>query len=93
MVCRIGEDTHRIKLGPRKLRERHGSQLRACEMDICEKHVLLDYTAHETDSDDNYAELDDYTVKKNLAQRPSASAPGGVEFNVCWQSFAHSHDT
>ena len=28
MVCRIGEDTYRIKVGPGQFRERHESQLR-----------------------------------------------------------------
>ena len=42
----------------------------------------LDYTAHETDSNDDYAEQDDYTVEKILSPRPNASVPGGLEFKV-----------
>ena len=50
-------------------------------------------TAHEADSDDDYAEQDNYTVEKILAQRPNASAPGGQEFKVRWRGYAPSHDT
>ena len=42
---------------------------------------------------DDYAQQDDYTVEKILAQRPSASAPGGLEFKVRWQGYGPSHDT
>ena len=93
MVCRIDEDTYRIKVGPGQFEGRHESQLRAREPDIRGKHVSLDYTAHEADSDNNYAEQDDYTVEKILAQRQSASAPGGVEFKVRWRAYGPSHDT
>ena len=55
--------------------------------------MSLDYAAHEADSDDDYAEQDDYTVEKILAQRPNASAPGGLEFKVCWRGYGPSHDT
>ena len=84
VVCKIGEDTYRIKVGLRQFRERNESQLRAREPDVRGKHVSLDCPAHEPGSDDYYAELDDYTVENILAQRPSASTPGGVEFKVCW---------
>ena len=93
VVRKIGEDTYRIKVGPRKFRERHESQLRAREPDVRGKHVSLNYTAHEADSDDDYAEQDNYTVEKILAQRPIASAPGGVEFKVRWRSYGPSRDT
>ena len=55
--------------------------------------MSLDYAAHEADSDDDYAEQDDYTVEKILAQRPNASAPGGLEFKVRWRDYGLSHDT
>ena len=45
------------------------------EPDLRGQHVSLDYAAHEADSDDDYAEQDDYTVEKILAQRRNASAP------------------
>ena len=80
VVRRIGGDTYRIKVGHGQFRERHESQLRVREHDLRGQHVSLDYTAHEADWDDDYAEQDDYTVEKNLAQRPNASAPGGLEF-------------
>ena len=57
------------------------------------QHVSLSYAAHEADSDNEYAEQDDYTVKKILAQRPNASAPGGMEFKVRWRGYGPSHDT
>ena len=38
------------------------------EPDVRGKHVSLGYAAHEADSDDDYAEQDDYTVKKVLAR-------------------------
>ena len=41
----------------------------------------------------DYAEQDDYTVEKILAQRPKASAPGGLEFKVRWRGYGPSHDT
>ena len=93
VVRRIGEDTYRIKVGPRQFRERHESQLRPREPDVRGKHVSLDYAAHEADSDDDYAEQEDYTVEKIPAQRPSASAPGGLEFKVRWRGYGPSHDT
>ena len=40
------------------------------EPDLRGRHVSLDYAKHEADSDDDYAEQDDYTVEKILAQRP-----------------------
>ena len=61
--------------------------------DLRGQHVSLDYAAHEADPDDDYAEQDDYTVEKILAQRPNASAPGGLEFKVCWRGYGPSHDT
>ena len=92
VVRRIGEDTYRIKVGHRQFRERHESQLRVRDGDLRGQHVSLDYAAHEADSDDDYAEQDDYTVEKILAQRPNASAPGGLEFKVCWRGYGPSHD-
>ena len=93
VVHRIGEDTYCIKVGHGQFRERHESQLRMREPDIRGHHVSLDYTAHEADSDDDYTEQDDYMVEKILAQRPKASAPGGVEFKVRWRGYGPSHDT
>ena len=93
VVRRIGKDTYRIKVGHGQFKERHESQLRVREPDIRGQHVSLDYTAHEADSDDNYAEQDDYTVEKILAQRLRASAPGGVEFKVRWRGYGPSHHT
>ena len=57
------------------------------------QHVSLDYAAHEADFDGDYAEQDDYTVEKILAQLPNASAPGCLEFKVCWRGYGPSHDT
>ena len=82
VVCRIAEDTYRIRVGPGQFRDRHESQLRPCEPDVCGQHVFLAYAAHDTDSDDDYAEQDAYTVEKILAQHPSVSAPGDVKFKV-----------
>ena len=93
VVRRIGEDTYRIKVGHGQFRERRESQLRVREPDLRGQHVSLDYAAHEADSDDDYAEQDDYTVEKILAQRPKASAPGGLEFKVRWRGYGPSHDT
>ena len=72
VVRRNGEDTYRIKVGHGQFWERHKSQLRVREPDLRGQHVSLDYAAHEADSDDNYAEQDDSTVEKILAQRPNA---------------------
>ena len=63
------------------------------EPDLCGQHVSLNYAAHEADSDDDYAEQDDYTVEKILAQRPNASAPGSLEFKVRRRGYGSSHDT
>ena len=93
VVRRIGEDTYRIKVGHGQFQERHESQLRVWEPDLRGQHVSLDYTAHEADSDDDYAEQDDYTVERILAQRPNASTPGGPEFKVRWRGYGPSHDT
>ena len=93
VVRRIGEDTYRIKIGHGQFRERHEKQLRVREPDLRGQHVALDYAAHEADSDDNYAEQDNYTVEKILAQRPNASAPGGLEFKIRWRGYGPSHDT
>ena len=68
----MGEDTYRIKVGHGQFRERHESQLRVREPDLRCEHVSLDYAAHEADWDDDYAEQDNYTVEKILAQRPNA---------------------
>ena len=92
-VLRIGEDTYRIKVGHGQFPEHHESQLRVREPDLRGQHVSLDYAAHEADSDNNNAEQDDYTVEKILAQRPNASAPGGLEFKVRWRGYGPSHDT
>ena len=84
VVRRIGEDTYRIMVGHGQFRRRHESQLRVREPDLRGQHVALDYAAHEADSDDDYAEQDDYTVEKILAQRQNASAARGLEFKVRW---------
>ena len=55
--------------------------------------MTLDYTAHEADPDDDYAEQDDCTVEKIRGQRPSALTPAEVEFKVRWRGCAPSHDT
>ena len=55
--------------------------------------MSLSYAAHEADSDDDYAEQDDYTVEKILAQRRNASAAGGLEFKVRWRGYGPSRDT
>ena len=62
VVRRIGDDTYRIKVGQGQFRERHESQLCVRESNFRGRHVSLDYAAHEADSDDDYAEQDDYTV-------------------------------
>ena len=82
VVRRLGEDTYRLKAGLGQFRKQHESQLRPHEPDVRGKHLSLDYGAHEANSYDDNAEQDDYTVEKILAQRPSASAPGGVGFKV-----------
>ena len=93
VVRRLGQDTYRVKVGPGQYRERHGtSQLRPRDPDLRGKHVALDYTAHEADSDDDYAEQDDYIVEKILAHRPNRSVPGGLEFRVRWRGYGPSHD-
>ena len=93
VVRKIGEDTYRIKVGHGHFCERHESQLRVREPDLCGEHVSLDYAAHEADPDDDYAEQDDYTVERILAQRPNASAPGGLGFKVRWRGYGPSQDT
>ena len=93
VVRRIREDTYRIKVGHGQFRERHESQLRVREPDLRGQHVSLDYAAHEADSDDDYAEQYDYTVEKILAQRPNASAPGGLDFKLRRRGYGPSHDT
>ena len=90
---RIGEDTYRVEVGLGPFTEQHEGQLRAREHSICWKHVSLDYTAHEAVTDDDYAELDSYTVEKILAPPLKASATVGVEFQVCWRGSGPSHDT
>ena len=93
VVRRIGEDTYRITVGHAQFQRHHESQLRVWEPDLRGQHVSLDYAAHEADSDNDYAEQDDYTVEKILAQHPNASAPGGLEFKVCWPGYGPSYDT
>ena len=93
VVRRIRENTGRIREGHRQFGERHESQLRVREPDLRGQHVSLDYAAHEADSDDDYAEQDDYTVEKILAQRQNASAPRGLEFKVRWRGYGPSQDT
>ena len=90
---RNGEDTYPIKEGHGQFGERHESQLRVFEPNIREKHVSLDYTAHEANLDDDYAVHDNYIVEKIVVQCPNASAPGGVEFRVCLRGCGLSHDT
>ena len=84
VVRRIGEDTYRIKVGPRQFRKRHESQLRALEPDCVGLCREPDYAVHEANSDEDYAEQDDSTVENILAQGSSASTPEGVEFKVRW---------
>ena len=93
VVRRIREDTYRIKAGHGEFRERQESQLRVREPNLRGQHVSLDHTALEADSHNDYAEQDDYTVAKILAQRPNASAPRGVDFKVRWRGYGPSHDT
>ena len=93
LVRRIEEDTYRIQVGPRQVWEQHESQFRASEPDVCGKHVFANYTAHEADWDNNYAEQDNYHVEKILAQHQNASAPGGVELKVRWRGYVPSRNT
>ena len=55
--------------------------------------MSLDYTAHEADSNDDYAEQEDYTIGKILAERSNALARGEMEFKVRWRGYGPSHDT
>ena len=73
---------------PGQIRGRHESQLRAREPDVRGKLVSLDYSAHEADSDNDFAEQDDYTVEKILAGRP-----GGVEVKVRCRGYGPPQDT
>ena len=93
VVHRLGEDTYHIKVGHGQFWERHESQLCVREPELRGQHVSLDYAAHDADSDDDYAEQDNYTVEKILAKRPNASAPGGLEFKVHRRGYGSSHDT
>ena len=93
VVHRIVEDTYHFNVGPGQFTERQQTQLPASEPDIRGKHVPLNYTAHEADSYNEYAEQDNYTVEKILAQHLSASAPGGVQFKVRWRGYEPSDDT
>ena len=93
VVRRVRAYTYRVKVGHGQFWERHKPELRVREPDLRGKHVSLDYTAHDADSEYDYAEQDDYTVEKILAQRPNASAPGGLEFKVRWRGYGPSHDT
>ena len=72
VLRRFGANTYRIKVGPGQFREQHESQLRPREPDVRGKHESLDYAAHEADSEDDYAEQDNYPIEEILAQRPSA---------------------
>ena len=76
LVCRIGEDTYRIKVGPGQFRGRHKSQIRASGPDLAGKHGSPDYTNLGGDSDADYAAQEDYTIEKILVQHASTSAPG-----------------
>ena len=69
-------------MGAGQFRVRHESQLRTRELDVRGKHVSLEYSAHEADSDNDCAEQNNYTVEKIPVQCPSASAPKEVEFKV-----------
>ena len=93
VISRIGEDAYRIKMGSGQFRERHESQFSVRGPEVCGNHVSLDYTAHEADSDDNYAEQDDSTVEQIVAQRPSCSARGAVEFQVRLRGYGPYHGT
>ena len=55
--------------------------------------MSLSYTAHAADLDDDYAEQDNYTVEKILAQRPNASTLRGVECKVRWRGYGPYHDS
>ena len=81
MVHRIGEDTHCIKVGAGQFRERHGDLLRAREPDVCGKHVSLDYTAHEADSDVDYLGGSRCMVKMRPKLPPQGTAKknGGLK--------------
>ena len=93
LVCRIGEDTHHIKVGLKQFRERHESPLCSREPDVKGKHVSLDYAAHEANLDNDYAEQADYTVQKILAPCPIAWRPGGLEFKLRWRGNEAYQDT
>ena len=93
VVRKIGEDNYRIKTSPGQFRGGNESQHRAREPDVRGKHVSMDSTAHEAESDNDYAEQEDDTVENILVPRLSASAPGGMEFKVRPRCYAPSHDT
>ena len=92
VVCRTAEDTYCVNAGTRQFREWHECQLRAPEPDIDGKHMFLDYTAHEAESDHNYAEQDDCTVEKIPAHCLRELASGGIAFKVGWRGYGPSHD-
>ena len=80
VVCRVGEDTYRIKVGHGQFRERHESQLCVQEPDLRDQHVSLDYAAHEADSDNDYAEQGTMPSRRSL---PSVRTPRHPE---AWSS-------
>ena len=89
----IGDDTYRINVCPGQFNEQHEIQLCVCEPDLHWRHVSLNYTAHEGDSDEDYAEQEDYSIEKIQAQHQSAQARAGVDFKVRWKGYWPSHDT
>ena len=93
VVRRINEYTYRIKVGHGQFQECRESQFPVREPDFRGQHVSLDYAVHEADTDDDYAEQNNYTVEKILAQRLNASAAGGLEFKVRSRGYGPSHDT
>ena len=94
VVKRLGEDTYRVRTGPGQFKDRHGTtQLLPRVPDLRGKHVELDYTAHDGDSDDDYAEQDDHTVEKILGHRSNPQVPGGIEFRVRWRGYGPRDDS
>ena len=91
IVRKVGQDVYAPRVGDNKILDRDHTQLRPRAPDPSGRPVTFEFTAGDSDSDDE-GEDDDFTAEKILIDKPYPGTPEGRLYKLRWKGFAASRD-